>query len=156
MPSELIKQALTVGVVAVSVSLTGCGSEPEGTAAPTAAPKTTPAVTAPISPTATPSPSATGFPRAKDGRRLRACRDATCEVLVSSGQSIILNDRFGIPSVDVTVEGGSVTFRTVSASGFQSTLSEQTPDQGGPSRINDVSFQVLAVRGKRAIIKIAH
>ncbi|MEO3799104.1 hypothetical protein [Nonomuraea sp. B1E8] len=58
--------------------------------------------------------------------------------------------------INVTVEDDSVTFHAFTASGMQVTMSEQTPDQGGPSTINDVSFEVLAVKGKKAVIKITH
>jgi hypothetical protein len=156
MPEELIKLAATVGAVAFSALLTGCASEPERTAAPITTPKATPATSTPISPSATTSLRATGFPRAKDGSKLRACRDADCEVLVSDGQTITLNDEFHLAPVDVTVEDGSVTFKSVSASGFQSILSEQTPEQGGPSSINDVSFLVVAIQKNKAVIKIGH
>jgi hypothetical protein len=155
MPGVLIKQAVAVGIVAISASLTGCGSDPERTAASTT-PKTTSAAPAPSSSSATPSPRPTGLPRAKDGKRLGACRDANCEVLVSSGQTITLNDKFRVPPVHVTVQDDSVTFQSIGADGFQSTFEGQTPDQGGPSTINGVSFQVVAVRGKKAVIKIAH
>ncbi|WP_220449773.1 hypothetical protein, partial [Nonomuraea longispora] len=111
---------------------------------------------APPSPTLTPSPTATPLPKARNGTRLRACRDAKCEVLVSDGQTIGLADRWGLLPINVTVEDGSVTFDAFTSSGMRLTMSEQTPDQGGPSTINEVSFEVVAVKGKRAVIKITH
>jgi hypothetical protein len=77
-------------------------------------------------------------------------------VLVSNGQTIKLNDKWGLWPVEVTVEDDSVTFSTGTASGMQVTMSEQTPDQGGPSTVNDLDFEVLAVQGKKAVIRITH
>ncbi|MEO3873734.1 hypothetical protein ABGB18_33400 [Nonomuraea sp. B12E4] len=154
------KRMALMGVVAVFGLLTGCGSAAEQAASPAAAPETpsSPAPSSSVvsSPPATPSPQATSLPKAKDGKKLRACRDAGCEVLVSDGQTITLDDRWGLQPVDVSVEEDSVTFHVVTGSGMQATMSEQRPDQGGPSTINDVSFEVLAVQGKKAVIKITH
>ncbi|MER6944152.1 hypothetical protein ABT294_09030 [Nonomuraea sp. NPDC000554] len=167
MPGEPGKRVSLVGAVALCALLTGCGSGTEGTAAPKTAPaavspEATPSPSETSSPRATPSPSvtaspqATHLPRAKDGGRLRACRDATCEVLVSDGQSITLDGTWGLAPVEVTVEDGSVTFNSVTGSGMRLTLSEQTPDQGGPSSIDDITFEVVAVQGRKAVIKIGH
>lgn len=77
-------------------------------------------------------------------------------MLVSDGQVITLDDKRGLAPVEVTVEDDSVTFNAVTASGMQISMSEQTPDQGGPSTVNDVNFEVLAVQGKKAVIMITH
>ncbi|TDD13458.1 hypothetical protein [Nonomuraea diastatica] len=156
MPGGPTRRMALVSAVTVAGLLTGCGSVPEETAAPAGAPTTSSTSPAPSSPPATPSPTATPFPKAKNGTKLRACRDAKCEVLVSDGRTITLDARWGLAPVAVSVEDDSVTFHVVTASGMQATMSEQTPDQGGPSTINDVSFEVLAVKGKKAVIKITH
>ncbi|MGN9781239.1 hypothetical protein ACTMTF_07425 [Nonomuraea sp. ZG12] len=77
-------------------------------------------------------------------------------MLVSDGQTIKLNDKWGLWPVEVTVEDDSVTFSTGTASGMQVTMSEQTPDQGGPSTVDDLDFEVPAVQGKKAVIRITH
>jgi hypothetical protein len=77
-------------------------------------------------------------------------------VLVSDGQTIKLNDKWGLWPVEVTVEDDSVTFNTGTASGMRVTMSEQTPDQGGPSTVDGLDFEVLAVQGKKAVIRITH
>jgi type IV pilus biogenesis protein CpaD/CtpE len=150
--------ARTALAAAAAVLLAGCASAPEEAASPAGVPAS-PAATstsASPSPTLTPSPTATPLPKARNGTRLRACRDATCEVLVSDGQTIRLADRWGLMPINVTVEDGSVTFHASTASGMQLTMSKQTPDQGGPSTVNEVSFEVVAVKGRKAVIKITH
>ncbi|WP_155341940.1 hypothetical protein [Acrocarpospora corrugata] len=77
-------------------------------------------------------------------------------MLVSDGQVITLDDKWGLSPVEITVEDESVTFYSVSASGAQMSIVGQTPDQGGPGTINDVNFEVLAVRGTKAVIMITH
>ncbi|WP_165974940.1 hypothetical protein [Nonomuraea deserti] len=166
MPGGPTRRMALVSAVTVAGLLTGCGAPAEETASPAAAPATSPTSPAPSSPapsspvasspSATPSPTASSLPKARNGTKLRACRDAKCEVLVSDGRTITLDARWGLAPVQVSVENDSVTFRMVTASGMQATLSEQTPDQGGPSTINDVDFEVLAVKGKKAVIKITH
>ncbi|MFI7452919.1 hypothetical protein ACIBQX_35920 [Nonomuraea sp. NPDC049714] len=161
MPGRSIKQVTVIGAVAFSGFIAGCGSGAEPTASPAAAPTRSPAAPASSSPTAssppaTPLPRATPLPKAKNGTKLRACRDARCEVLVSDGQTIKLNDTWGLWPVKVTVEDDSVTFSTGTASGMQVTMSEQTPDQGGPSTVDGLDFEVLAVQGKKAVIRITH
>ncbi|TDE49040.1 hypothetical protein E1295_20700 [Nonomuraea mesophila] len=149
---------------AAAVLLAGCGPAPEEAASPADAPSS-PAATSPsappstaptASPTLTPSPTATPLPKARNGTRRRACRDAKCEVLVSDGQTIRLAAKWGLLPINVTVEDGSVTFDAYTPSGMRLTMAEQTPDQGGPSTVNEVSFEVVAVKGKKAVIKITH
>lgn len=167
MPGEPTRRMALVSAVTVAGLLTGCGSPAEETASPADAPATSmtsPAASSPAasSPSASPSPSVTSsptassLPKARNGTRLRACRDAKCEVLVSDGKTIRLDARWGLSPVEVTVEDDSVTFHSVTQSGMQVTMAEQRPDQGGPSTINGVSFEVLAVKGKKAVIKITH
>ncbi|GAA3019213.1 hypothetical protein [Streptosporangium longisporum] len=146
------------GTAALFVLLMGCATAPKE-----AAPKETAATatTQQPPPSATPSPTPTTtppkpFPKAKDGKKLRACRDARCEVLISDGQTITLNPEWNLPPINVAVENGSVSFFGTTLDGTQISMLEQTPDQGGPSKLNDVSFGVVAVRGAKAVIKIAH
>ncbi|MFG1941616.1 hypothetical protein [Nonomuraea sp. NPDC048826] len=147
-------------LAAAAVLIAGCGSAPQEAAAPVSTPPSPVSSSPPpsASPSATRSPSltATPLPKARNGTKLRACWDAKCEVLVKDGQSIRLADKWGLLPIDVTVENGSVTFRTYTLSGAQLTMGEQTPNQGGPSTVNDVNFEVVAVKGKRAVIKISH
>lgn len=149
MPTVTGTGAALASAAVMTVLLTGCGSTPEPAAA-------SPTASTPPPSTPAPSPSPTGFPKAADGDDLDACRDADCEVLVHDGDKIRLNDKWGIEPIDVTVEDDSVTFKRVTAGGMQITLSRQTPDQGGPSRINDVALGVTAVQNKKAVISIKH
>lgn len=156
-------------LVTAAVLLAGCGSAPQEAAAPESAPSSSVASSPPpsaspsspspsSSPSASPSPSptVTPLPKARNGTDLRACRDAKCEVLVKDGQRIRLADKWGLLPIDVTVEDGSVTFHAYTPSGMRLTMAKQTPDQGGPSTVNEVSFEVVAVKGKKAVIKISH
>ncbi|MEO3793800.1 hypothetical protein ABGB14_26610 [Nonomuraea sp. B10E15] len=158
MPGVPTRRMALVSAVTVAGLLTGCGSPAERTATPATSPPPSAPEASP--PSSTPSPSATptasALPKARNGTKLRACRDAKCEVLISDGRTIRLDDKWGFMPINVTVEDDSVTFHASTASGMQVTMSEQTPDQGGPSTVNDVSFEVLAVKGRKAVIKITH
>lgn len=57
--------------------------------------------------------------------------------------------------IGVLVEDGSVTFQAYAPDGSRITMAEQTPDQGGPRRLNGIKFEVVAVKGKRAVIKLS-
>ncbi|WP_157250424.1 hypothetical protein [Nonomuraea typhae] len=159
MPEVPTGRVAWLGVVALSAVLVGCGSTTEEAAAPTT---TTPAATPPTPTTPSPSaslapkPKPTPLPRAKDGRSLRACHDARCEVLVTDGQTITLNDKWGLTPIEIAVEDNAVDFTCSTIDGMQVNLMRQRPDQGGPSKINDLTFRVIAVKGKRAVVKISH
>ncbi|QKG26348.1 hypothetical protein [Actinomadura verrucosospora] len=144
---HIVATALTAGLLAA------CTSHPHHRTAPT--PSGT--KTAPPTPTSpSPSPSRTGLPHPKDGHDLSACRDARCEVVVSSGDRLVLAPKYRIGPVRINVAHGSVDFRSTSADGFQTEFLDQTPDQGGPSTFNEVDFAVTAVQGKKAVIKLTH
>ncbi|TDD84617.1 hypothetical protein E1293_12520 [Actinomadura darangshiensis] len=152
MPTVTGTRAALAGA-AMTVLLTSCGSTTPEPAA--ASPSASTPVSAPAPSPSSPSP--TGFPKAADGDDLDACGDAECEVLVHDGDKIRLDDGLGLAApLDVTVTGDSVTFTSVTAGGMRATLSHQTPDQGGPSRINDISLAVIAVEDRKAVITVEH
>ncbi|TDD46377.1 hypothetical protein E1286_21180 [Nonomuraea terrae] len=161
------------GVVAVCLLLAGCGSgggEPVTAPAPTSvssappepetptAPETPPereAPSEPESPSAAEPPRDAGALQARDGARLRACRDADCEVVVADGQSVELAPKWGLGTVEFTVEDGAVSFTSFSG-GMMATFGEQTPNPSGVSSVNGIDVRVLAVQGRRAVIRISH
>ncbi|MFI6501625.1 hypothetical protein [Nonomuraea typhae] len=161
MPEVSTSRVAWAGALALSAVLVGCGSGTKEAAAPPATATPVPSqITQTTQTTPSPSPSLAPkpkpLPRAKDGKNLRACRDARCEVLISDGQTLTLSPEWGLAPFKVTVEDDSVSFYGSALDGTQISMSEQTPDQGGPSKINDVTFRVVAVRGKKAVIKINH
>lgn len=112
--------------------------------------------TAPSISTSTPRPAVRPLPRAKDGTNLRACYDGRCEVLVTKPVDITLNGRRGVDILFVTaIDSDGVDFQTISASGFTGNLLEQRPDQGGPSTINRLAVSVVAISGRRAVIRLS-
>jgi hypothetical protein len=88
--------------------------------------------------------------RAADGTRLKACADGTCEVIVKDGDR--LPNTGGAGPVKVSVTAGSVTISTTGDGGFSSTL-------GGPEgtvqRLNDQSFLIVEIRGRRALLRLS-
>ncbi|PZG18519.1 hypothetical protein C1J01_14805 [Nonomuraea aridisoli] len=100
-------------------------------------------------------PQGAGLLRARDGARLRACRDADCEVVVADGQSVELAPRWGLGTVEFEVEDGAVTFTSFDG-GMMATFGRQTPNPSGVSSINGIDLRVLAVQGRRAVVRISH
>jgi hypothetical protein len=103
-------------------------------------------------PAASPTPARTtrAALTAADGRKLKACRDGTCEVIVKTGDSLPYAGGDG--PATVTVRGGDVTISTLSASGFASTL---TGSAGNVHQINEQVFVIVAVSGGRAVLRMS-
>lgn len=128
----------------------GAGDDPGPTASATVPALATIATSS--APTASPTPSRTTQAplAAADGRRLKACRDGTCAVIVKTGDQ--LPNAGGQGPAEITVRGGDVTISTVSASGFASTL---TGGVGNVQQFNDQVFVIVAVAGGRAVLRLS-
>jgi hypothetical protein len=141
---------------AAAVLLTSCTADTDGPSAATATKSatparatTTPTTPAPSTPTAAPPPT---IDTAADGRKLSACRDGECEVVIKAGDVL----RFGSavkakPKIDtlfvLSVGGEGATFGM--PSGFTSTAS-------GTIEINNgLSIEVGAPEGNRVAIRIS-
>lgn len=134
-------------VAVVAVGLAGCSTPAEESAGANVV--TTSPVPERTTTTTTTTPA---FPAAVDGTDVTACSDGVCEILVAGPVDIPTPE--GVISV-LTVAQGGVDLQMVSASGMTSTFSGQRPDQGGPSVLNDLAIEVVALRGGQAVLRFA-
>ena len=146
--------------LAVAGATTACGGS-------TTAPSATPPSPAPTSTSASAASSSAAppttntapkpFPAAADGTNLRACADGDCEVLVTGPVTIRLAKGLGISSLDITaVSPAGVDFRSTSPSGMVASATGQTPNHGGASTINKLSFEVIALERSKAVVRLTH
>lgn len=109
-------------------------------------------------PAATPStasPTATPFPHAANGSHFQACADGRCEVLVTHRVRLPVHC-CGLSFLEVTrIRPEGVDFQGVAGDGTLLQLSDQTPDQGGASTIDNLSVAVIALDRHRAVIKLS-
>lgn len=138
-------------VTVAAIGLAGCTAEPEDAAGANVV------TTSPVTRTTTTTTTTTtpALPTAADGTDVTACVDGVCEVLLSGLTQIPIQD----PSVGVitvtAVDASGVDLQTVSPSGFQSVIEDQRPGQGGPSVINSVAIEVVALSGNQAVVKFS-
>ncbi|WP_369166463.1 hypothetical protein AB5J49_00605 [Streptomyces sp. R28] len=153
-------------LLALAVTLTGCGSDSGGEAGPPApATPSRSAEPSPASPTPTPTPTKPSSTPSRTAVKpmkpstpaeLRACADGSCTVVVTKGTEIprAAGLRAGPFTVSAVGTQG-VDLTSVDASGFTSNLLGQRPDQGGPSTVNELSISVLAIVGDTAKLRLS-
>lgn len=96
------------------------------------------------------------LPPAANGTDLNACAEGNCEVLVSGPANLPIDPRFGLASLSVAdITPAGVDFSAVAADGTSVNMSSQTPHQGGPSVIQNLSAAVIAYNGTAAVIKLS-
>lgn len=91
--------------------LAGCeiGASPRSSSSPSTA------TSASTSPTPTPSPSVLAAP--KDGTNLKACADATCEVIIKGRNRLAMAKKFGVVGLDLAQTPGRLDFYVDRSSG---------------------------------------
>ncbi|MGW4400376.1 hypothetical protein ACWEHA_34220 [Amycolatopsis nivea] len=147
----------TVLAALAAAGATAACSGPTTTPPPSSAPASISASPASSSTAPTTSAAPKPFPAAADGTNLRACADGDCEILVTGPTTIRFAKSLGMSSLDITaVSPAGVDFQSVSPSGMVMSAREQTPDQGGPSTINKLSFEVIALEGSKAVVRFTH
>lgn len=133
---------------ALSLALTACGgTEPESAATPEAAPTGR----ASLERTAPPTPIALPFPEAADGEDYGACYDGDCEVLVTEGVVIELDDEFRTGAL--TVASIDEYVNVVSNGGGAFISFNLGP--GNVGNMNNVlNIETRAIDGDRAVIRL--
>ncbi len=152
----MARTVLTTLTVAGAVSACG-GSPTASTTTPPSSPAPASTSATAASSSAAPTTSKAPFPTAADGTNLRACADGDCEILVTGPVTIRFNRSLGMSSLDITaVSSAGVDFQSVSPSGMVVSAMGQTPNQGGASSINKLSFEVVALEGSKAVVRFTH
>ncbi len=145
------------GLLTLVIVLSGCdpsGGGPAGGGVPRA----TASASKSASPSPSPSRSASPTPSLPAIRHtdVHACYDGRCELDVKAGTTIALDARLGVDNLSVTsVSSAGVDISTVGSDGFIGSLLEQRPDQGGPSRVNQLTIAVEAIYGDMALIRLS-
>jgi hypothetical protein len=142
-------------LVLVAGAIAGCAGSPPPArqavpATPSAAP--TPTSTAPR-PAPTPPPTTTvDLPTAADGTDVGACKDRSCQILVTGAVSVPVRDRV----LEISLENGAVTV-TISTgrSRLGSTLSSagRTMSLNGPD-LPSITITLDGVRPDAAVLRI--
>ncbi len=152
------RTALTV--LAVAGATAACGGSttaPSATPPSSSVPASTSASAASSSAVPKTSTALKPFPAAADGTNLRACADGDCEILVTGPVTIRLTKGLGMSSLDITaVSPAGVDFQSSSPSGMVMSATGQTPNQGGASTFNKLSFEVVALEGSKAVVRFTH
>ncbi|WBB59646.1 hypothetical protein O7599_29445 [Streptomyces sp. WMMC500] len=151
------------GLLALAAVLTGCGSDSDDDAkAAGSAPPSRSAEPSPASPTPTPaksSPPPSPRPakpmKPSTPAELDACTDGSCTVVVTKGTEIPAAPGLRAGPFSVTGVGAEgVDLTSVDATGFNSSLLDQRPDQGGASTINELSIAVVSIAGDTAKLRL--
>ncbi|MBB4688381.1 lipoprotein [Amycolatopsis jiangsuensis] len=143
-------------------ALAGCSPEPPS-APPVTLPapsssfhsmfSSTPATPSTSSPATTAGPALTSQPMtAADGRKTSACRDGSCEILVTAGTSVPFTTYNGSGSAMVDSVGPEGIVLTVSA-GISGQFTSG-PSAGQFAELNDVKFVLAAARAGRGVLRL--
>jgi hypothetical protein len=103
----------------------------------------------------TTSPPATtrGLPTAANASDFSTCFDGECEIAVSEPVDIPLDGHLVVAKVSVVaIHSDGVDLRAVTPSGFVADLLSQRPDQGGPSKMNQLGLGVVAISRGTAVL----
>jgi hypothetical protein len=158
------KLSLPVWFAVGLVLCTGCGAEPPAappvtlpppvtSTAPPSPASTAPASTTPATPTTTAGPPLTAQPMtAADGRKTSACRDGSCEVLVSTGTRVPFTTSNGPGSAVVDAIGPEGVVLMLSA-GITGQIGSG-PTAGEFAALNDVKFTVVAARAGSGVLRL--
>ncbi|WP_309234255.1 S8 family peptidase [Streptomyces lunaelactis] len=137
---------------AKTVASVSKGAAPPAAGSPSSPPSDSSSAS-PSSPPSSPSPSV-GTGQAADGKDLSACLKNTCEVEVTSGDTIRLDGTAGVDEFTVvSVADNTLTFTASSGNGAQQSSGSQTSP--GRSTINDLVVDLISVNGDRAIIRLS-
>lgn len=146
---------LVCGLVC-GLTATACGSAAGGhrTSGAPSSPASA-SITPPATSSAIASPTATPFPRAANGSNYASCADGKCEVLVTHRVRLPV-DCCGVAFLEVSrISAAGVDFQGVTSGGMSVSFTEQTPGQDGPSTLNHLAIEVIALKGHRAVIKLS-
>jgi hypothetical protein len=129
-------------LLAVGLTLAGCGS-PATPAAPSTAAAPTPAG-APVTTGGAP-------PTATDGTDVASCRDGSCTVEVRAGTTIAFDESLRVSSFRVvSIQGDRISMASEYPSGGSGSTTTGT---GGSGQVNGVGYRVLDVRDGTAVLK---
>ncbi|MEV0838011.1 hypothetical protein AB0I55_00470 [Actinocatenispora sera] len=143
---------------AATVSVAGCGSSGDDTAAGARSHRPSAPASSAASPSA-PSPSRTGptLPAAADGTDIHACYDGRCEVRVRAPQRIPLSPKTGFAKLTVTsITAQGMRVDTVGTNG--STGQATVSAQGGGyaiATLNGLEIATLGVLDGVAVIRLS-
>lgn len=144
--------------LAVLLPLFAVAACSEAAPPPAAAPP--PSSAAPVSATPEsppPSSPAPAFPAAKDGTNVRACKDGTCEILVTRKTTIPMAARFGFKTV--SFDPADRTWRFTYADGGSSSIAFLEPPYSGqwvaPYGEQGLNLRTVAFDRKRAVISMS-
>ncbi|WP_143220231.1 hypothetical protein [Actinomadura sp. CNU-125] len=138
-----------LAVAAAAVLLAGCGSGETPNASGAESPGTPTSPAPSPAPTRSPSPPPKPLPNADDGTDLDACADGECEVRVSTGDRIPVDNGSGVEQAEVAVAADSVTFEVTLSGG--SITTHASP--GYPSMAaNGLVFEVRGIKGDEAVV----
>jgi hypothetical protein len=133
------------------------GQTPSGTPGASLTTTPTPVATLTQTPTASLDPKqATAFPKAADGRNVRACYNGSCEILVTKRVSIPLHPRFGFKTF--SFDPADSTWRYTYPEGGHGSLKFLEPpysgEWSGPSSTQSLAMRVVATQGSKAVISL--
>ncbi|GAA2406763.1 hypothetical protein GCM10010420_38530 [Streptomyces glaucosporus] len=155
--------ATAVALCAAGLLAAGCGS-PDGDGAddrakrrdtPSSSSASPAASASPASPGRRSSPSASPSPTYKATKDLSTCYDGACTVEVREGTVIPFGDGVRLPDLRIDKVGPSGVDMTASEAGTMLHLGGQSPEQGGPSRLNETDVEVLAIDGDTTVLRIS-
>ncbi len=137
-----------IGIGLLLLTLTGCSSD----AVPAPAPSASAAAPAPspppsFGPSPSPSPSPT-TPAAADGTNVRACRDGTCEILVTRRTGIPVPARFRVRGLSVTPGDGEVDVRADAG------MMQAGGRTGALLGLNGLEIEVVAAGDGEAVLRL--
>lgn len=161
--------AVGPATAAAALLLAGCGADgspgsaPGGATRPSAAsasasseasPSFSPPLPATPSPTVGPPSGApgSGLPRAVDGADVAACADGSCEVRVRAGDEVRFEDRIGLDTFTVVSVGNGALWHRAGDGGSRLAGSVSAP---GHVQLNQLTVEIIAVEGDRAVIRMS-
>ncbi|MEO3829853.1 hypothetical protein [Actinomadura sp. B10D3] len=93
---------------------------------------------------------------AKDGTRLAACMDATCEVEVRDGQKIPLDPKYGLKPVKVDLRGNRAIFTLEDARNPKTKTVMDVAGTNSTASYNGITFRPRMTKNGNAIVDVSH
>ncbi|MGP4021701.1 hypothetical protein [Actinomadura sp. 3N407] len=115
---------------------------------PAASPSTAPAASPPASPSATPSPG-------KDDAALEECRDADCEIEITDGQEIVLDEKYGMKPIKVDVDGTLVTF-TIRTANSEAKTTVYANGPNTSANFNGLTLRPHMTKDGKVMLTVSH
>ena len=153
-----VSLTLTAGIAAASASMTAPSAPSDrlvSDQAPIEAPPPAPADDTPPA-NAAASPAAADAADDADDAALKECADAECEVKVRNGQTIKLDEKYGVDPIHLKIDGTRVTFTIRSENSKMTSTVDAGWGTGTSATYNNITLSPRMNKDGSMTLKVSH